>query len=154
MFEPSKELAILKGLLNDLPAGAYIAYAEIEQQTGVAMNVRGKCILRSALRSLKREYHCDRGNGIELENPANAMVLVTGRVKRVNGSLRRADKTVTRMAERYMEKLPKDDRDRLLATASLFGAIKAMAKGLSSIYKPGKLQTLTAETIADFRKTT
>lgn len=153
MFEPSKELAVLKGFFSELPSGAYVSYEEITRKTGIAMNARGKSIMRSALRSLKREYHADKGNGIELESPKNAMVLVTGRVKRASNSLRRADKTTTRMAERYVEELPKDDRDRLLMTASLFGAIRAMAKGLSSIYKPKKLSNVDdTRSIPDFRK--
>jgi hypothetical protein len=151
MFEPSKELAMLKGFFEAIPKGAYLTYVEIADKSGVEMDARGKQVLRSALHSLRREYRCDRGVGIELESEKNAMHIVTGRVKRVSSSLKRADKTATRMTERYVAQLPKDDRDRLLATASLFGAIKSMAHGLASIYKPKKLLTVTDQSIPDFR---
>ena len=152
MFEPSKELAVLKGLLNQTPSGAYLTYFDIEQKTNIKMDSRGKSILRSALRSVKREYRCNRSEGIELESPHNAMHLVTNRVKRVSNSLKKADKTTSRMAERYIDSLKKDDLERLLMTASLFGAIKTMAKGLSNIYKPMVKLTKMPASIPDFRK--
>ena len=152
MFEPSKEIVILKGLLSQTPSGAYVTYSDIETKTNIKMDTRGKSILRSALRSMKREYRCNRGEGVELESQHNAMHLVTNRVKRVSNSLKKADKTTTRMAERYLDSLKKDDRDRLLMTASLFGAIKAMAKGLSNIYKPMAKLTKMPVSIPDFRK--
>jgi len=153
MFEPSKEFMQIKSMLETIPLGSHITYAEIESKTGVKMDIRGKTILRSAARSLKLEYRADRGVGVEIESEKNAMHIVTGRVKRVSSSLKRADKTASRMTERYVEQLPKDDRDRLLATASLFGAIKAMAKGLANIYKSPKLNTIQSSIshIPDFR---
>ena len=151
MFEPSKELVVLKSFLNEVPLGGFISYKDIEAKTEIKMNERGKSILRSALRSLKMEYRCDKGNGIEIESDKNTMHIVTDRVKRVSNSLRRADRTVIRMTERYVDQLPKPDRDRLLSTASLFGAIRAMAKELSNIYKVPKLNTINPS-IPDFRK--
>lgn len=152
MFQPSKELAVLKGLLNETPLGSHLTYANIEAKTGIKMNTRGKSILRSAFRSLKIEYACDVGVGVEIESDKNTMVRVTGRMKRVSGSIRRADKTTTRAVERYSEALPKDDRDRLFAVASVFGAMRAMARGLAGIYKTPKLLTVTDGSIPDFRK--
>ena len=151
MFEPSKELVVLKSFLNEVPLGGFISYKDIEAKTEIKMNERGKSILRSALRSLKMEYRCDKGNGIEIESDKNTMHIVTDKVKRVGNSLRRADRTIVRMTERYVDQLPKPDRDRLLSTASLFGAIRAMAKGLSNIYKVPKLNTINPS-IPDFRK--
>ena len=151
MFEPSKELVVLKSFLNEVPLGGFISYKDVEAKTEIKMNERGKSILRSALRSLKMEYRCDKGNGIEIESDKNTMHIVTDKVKRVGNSLRRADRTIVRMTERYVDQLPKPDRDRLLSTASLFGAIRAMAKGLSNIYKVPKLNTINPS-IPDFRK--
>lgn len=142
MFQPSKELITLKGFFDGLPTGAYITYEEIEKETGIAMDTRGKGTMRTALKSLKLEYRSDVGKGIELECPANAMQLVTNKVKRSSNSLTSAGKTTAHLTEKYIHQLPSVDRDRLLATASLFGAIQAMAKGLSSIYKPKKLKII------------
>lgn len=152
MFQPSKELAVLKGMLSETPLGAHLTYTDIELKTGIKMNARGKQILRSAFNSLKMSYACDIGVGVWIESDKNTMIRVTGKMKRVSGSIRRADKETTRSVERYGEALPKDDRDRLFAVASVFGAMRAMAKGLAGIYKTPKLLTVTDGAIPDFRK--
>jgi hypothetical protein len=135
MFEPNQETLIMKNFFKEMPKGVYLKYSDIEEKTGILMDFRGKSIMRSALNSLKISYRSDRGNGIELESADNCMSIVAGRVKKIDNSLKRADKTTTQIANRYLEELPKPDRERLLLTASLFGAIRATAKGLSGIYK-------------------
>jgi len=139
MFKPNEEMLTLKAFFSEIPKGAFLSYNEIQAKSGVKMDNRGKQLMRSALRSLKIEYACNSGVGIELESEKNCMYLVTGRMRKVSSGLKRADKTTTRMTERYVQDLPPADRDRLVATASLFGTIKALAKGLSDIYKKPKL---------------
>lgn len=139
MFKPNEEMLKLKAFFEQIPRGTYVSYTEIQSKTGIKMNDRGKQLMRSALRSLHYEYNCNIGNGIELESEKNCMAIVTGRMRRVSSGLKRADKTTMRMTERYLDELPPEHKNRLLATASLFGAIKAMAKGLSAIYKAPKL---------------
>jgi hypothetical protein len=149
MFKPSEEMLKLKAFFINVPNGAYLTYKNIEKQTEIKMDSRGRQLMRSALHSLKREYNCDIGKGIEIEASHNCMSIVTGRVRKVSGTLKRADKTASRMAGRYLDDMPPEDRNRLLATASLFGAIKAMAKGLTDIYgqKPKSLNTINQQNI-------
>ena len=152
MFELNEETIKLRGFFENMPSNSYITYADIEKATGVKMTLRGKNHMRSALRHLKREYRSDKGVGIELEGAKNCMELVTGRVKRASNGLKRATKTTNLMQARYLEELPPDDRNRLLATASLFGAVSAMAKGLSQMYKEKvpSLNTMTSKSIPKF----
>jgi len=141
MFEPSIEMIKLKGFLSDVPNDASVLYSDIEKATGVRMDLRGKALMRSALNGLRREYRSDRGVGIQLEGSGNCMNLVTTKAVRVGSALKRANKTTIRMVDRYVEELPPPDKSRLIATASLFGAIMAMAKGLADIYKPKKIRS-------------
>jgi hypothetical protein len=144
MFEPSMELTVLKAFFQNMPQGAYVLYSDIEKHTKVKMDTRGKQLMRSALRSLHVEYRAERGQGIEIEGVKNAMHIVTGRVKRVSKAITRADKTTAHMTK-YLDQLPPPDRDRLLATASVFGAVKTLAKGLTNIYKPKTLNVLNLD---------
>lgn len=136
MFKPSSEQLIIKSFIESLPSGAYVSYFDIQSATSITMDHRGKSILRSSLKSLGIEYRVDVGKGIELESKDNCLAIVTGRVNRVSKALTNADKTTSKMVSRYIKDLDGYDRDRLISTASLFGAIHAMSKGLSKIYKP------------------
>lgn len=145
LFEPSEEQLRIRTVLERTPDGAYLTYKQLEAESKVKMDARGKALMRSAMRSLGRYYRPSNGDGIELEAARNTMAIVTSRVRRVDSSLRRATKTSQSLYERHAESLPVEDRQRLGMVVSLFGAIKAMAKGLTSIYhnKPAPLNTIS-----------
>lgn len=148
-FEPSKEMLQIKAILENAPPGAYLSYDDIEKGSKVPMDLRGKSLLRSACRSLKLAYRCDRGSGIELEAPGNAMSIVTTQVKRVDNGLKRTGKVSRRLQDRYLEQMSDEDRPRLTAVVSLLGAISAVAGGLKRLYseKPEALNTVSSNKI-------
>lgn len=145
-FEPSEEMLKIKTVLESAPIGSYIAYSDLEAKTGVRMDTRGKSLMRSACRSLKISYRCARGDGIELEGPENAMGIVTSNMKRVDNGIKKTTKVSTRLQLRHASEMKDEDRNRLTAAVSLFGAIRAMASGLSKIYsdKPEALNVVDA----------
>lgn len=134
-FTPSQETLKLAAFIAMLPAGAYLSYENIEQKLGIAMTSRGKATLRRACRRCKREYRADRGNGIELDGPANAMAIVAGKTNRIRGALVSARETSSNVG-RFADDMSQEDRDRWSLTVSLLGAIEASAQSFKKLYKP------------------
>ena len=143
MFEPSEEMLKLCDLFGEMQPGAYITYQAIEAGTGVRMDLRGKSLMRSALRKLKTEYRSDRGIGIELASGKTAMGVITGKTRRISSSIKRANKCSNRLTK-FIDNMPETDRARFIATSSLLGAVQAVSAGLTKIYKsePEKLNTI------------
>lgn len=134
-FEPSPEMEALRGWLADAPEGAYVTYVEAEKATGVRMDTRGKQLLRSALRSLDREYRVERGVGIELDSPENTLPIITRRFRAVSNSSKRAAKTTRILYDRHHEKLPEEDRHKVTFAASVLSTMLAMSRALSARYR-------------------
>jgi hypothetical protein len=125
--EMSTETLLLKDYFNDAPDGAIITYTDMENRTGIRMDVKGKQRMRSALRSLRREFACIHGHGIEIESAHNALSLVNNRLIKVDNAVKRGEKTSTRMTK-YLSSMDNSNRERLLHVVSIFGAIKASAE--------------------------
>lgn len=152
MFKASQTMLELKSFFSDIPDGAMVEYADIQSKTGVQMDNKGKGYMRSALKSLNREYCCIPGVGIELDSPGNAMQIVSGRARSIDSSLRRANKSSRNMFEKHYQEMDEKDRERLGACVSLFGAVSAVAKGLTKIYKkPKEVKKITKDELQAFK---
>lgn len=141
MFEPSKETLELQSLLEKAPDHAYLTYDDISKASGIAMDTRGKQLLRTAVKRCDRAYRVDRGVGIELDGPKNTMNIVSSRLTRISSAIKKGHNTTQLMMARNMERMDQPHRDRLTASASLLGAIMAVSTGLKRLYssKPEQL---------------
>lgn len=138
---------ILIDFLKDVDPGETLTYEYITNMTGIAMTYNGKQHLRSALRHLKLEYYCIRSIGIQMAHSENAMVIVTGKTRKVSKAIQRGDKTTTRLIEDFYDSMPTEAQKRILFVGSVFGAIKQASKQLSRIYKKPLALVNTAKPI-------
>lgn len=128
--EVSKEALKIEEFLQTCKPGETIAYADIQRESGVAMNTKGKGYLRTALHRLGLEYTAIRGFGIELACGKNGFAIIGSRLKKINSSVKRADKTQKTIQDKFWSELSDEDKKRVLFTGAIFGAIK-LASGSS-----------------------
>lgn len=130
----SKEMQTIKEYLELFPDGEIITFNAISQNTGIIMNEQGKQYVRSALRSLKREYASIHGIGIELSSPLNATGLVNHRLIKIDNAVKRGEKTANRCMH-FLSDMTEKDSKQLLLISSVFGAIRASASLAKRQYK-------------------
>ena len=134
-FEVSKQTLKIEAYLKTLNPGQKVSYKEIESESGVTMNDRGKQFMRSALNRLKIEYSCIRGNGIELCDEISATGMIARRVIKIDSAVRRADKTTKRVTTQFYSKLSENDKQHVNVVASIFGAIRAYSQNARMMFK-------------------
>lgn len=138
--EATMQMLAIKDYLELANDGAIIPYADVEKNTKVKMNEKGKQYLRSALRSLGREYACIIGYGIELESPENAINLVGHRLIKIDNAVKRGEKTANNVMK-FMNDMSDTDKKKVLFCASVFGAIRASASIAKKEYIANKQKT-------------
>jgi hypothetical protein len=130
MFKISAEVKRLKEFLEDAAQqrpGQQISYMEIEEITGVPMNVKGKGYLRNAAQYVGVEYSAIPKYGIELASAGNGLSIIGGRLARIDAATRRAEKSTKNISSRYFADMDDRDRSAVLFLGSVFGAIRASA---------------------------
>ncbi len=123
----SDDMLEIKEFFRDSPDGAIVPYEDIEKHTGIKMDYQGKQRMRSALHSLRREYACVRGYGIELSSPDNSDVLVGSRLVRIDNAVKRGERSTNRLISQHLKDMPQKTREKVLLAGSIFGAIRASA---------------------------
>lgn len=133
--EVSKETLKIEAFLKTLNSGQKVSYAEIEKESGVTMNNRGKQFMRSALHRLKVEYSCIRGQGIELCDEINATSMIADKVVKVDKAVKRAEKTTKHVTNQFYNKLSEDDKQHVNVVAAIFGSLRAYATNARLLFK-------------------
>lgn len=125
--EVSQETLKIENYLRSKKYGDYISYKDIESNTNVTMNNRGKSFLRTALKRLKYEYLCIRGEGIEIASVDSTMKVMTHKLVKVDNAVKRAEKTHNNLSVFYTE-LSIEDQKRINFVGAAFGAIRLAAQ--------------------------
>jgi hypothetical protein len=115
-----------------LPDGQRTSWLEIEQQTGVKMDDRGRKLVRHVARKLNRVYRAIPGYGFELSSAGNALDIAHVRNVRVRNEVDRASSTITNLLSRHGEQMTQDARNRLLQCDSFYRTLQLSA----SLAKP------------------
>lgn len=126
--ETNADTLKLQEYITNQPHGASLGYSLIEDETGVVMNNEGRSRLRSALKTLKREFSTVRGQGIKLADPATAMDIISTKFQRIDGAVRKADKTQRNLQNQFLENMSEPHRKQLLFAGAVFGAIRLAAE--------------------------
>ncbi len=129
--EREAQVAKLADFFSGLPDGEEVSWLRIEADTGIKMDWKGRGLARRALGKLKRPYAALRGEGLRLSSPENATEIMNGRFIRIDGAVKRADKTREHIVHRHFEKMPAQEQQRMLVLAGFFGAVRAFAKEAS-----------------------
>lgn len=116
----------LESFVSQCPMGATLTYVDIATATGIAMDSRGKGLLRKALGRSGLEYLCKRGKSIELAAPSTTVRIMEGRFVTVDSAVKRADTAHGRL-ERFLPALSEEDKRAMLFIGQTFGAIRVAA---------------------------
>lgn len=106
----SADTLAIEKYLTTAPRETLITYTEIQEASGVLMDVQGKTRLRSACRRLRLPWDVRPGLGIYLAGPGNCMNILRRGASRVGGAVRRVKVLHTIVTEQFLEDLSADDR--------------------------------------------
>lgn len=129
----------LQVFIEGLEVGREVSFLEVEKETGVRMDGKGRGSLRRALHRARREYSPMLGWGLRLADGAGVMPILSSRIRRIDGSVKRADKSQKLLQEQFFESLSLDDQKRILFAGAVFGAIRVAAEQGKTIYRKGKV---------------
>ena len=135
-FKPSHDSTVIESFFSTAPHGAFISYADIESATSVTMDNAGKSALRQALNRLKLPYDVRRGEGVELCGKDNAERIIAGKIRRIDTSVKNADKTQKQVCSLHLPDMDEDTKKRILLVGSALGAIIAASRQYKEIMKP------------------
>ena len=109
------------------PDGEEVSWLRVEHETSVVMDAKGRGLARRALARAKRPYVALRNVGVRLSAPETAMEIMGWRFVRIDRAVRKADRTRTILSGRHMEQMPEEGKQRFLALAAFFGAVRVIA---------------------------
>ena len=98
----SEEYLRLLQFIQTQVDGAELMWLEIEQQTGVSMDISGKAKLREAVKKCHRRYEIISGLGIILDSKQNTSRIADRSVRSIVNEVRRGKDTFDILATRHM----------------------------------------------------
>lgn len=131
----SKDTLKIQSFLEELEAGEYVSYSDIEYKTKVRMDTKGKSYLRTALKRAKIEYSPVMGKGIKLADSKTTMGLVVNRLNKIDRTVKRAEKTQQNLQTQFFESLEPQEQKQLLYIGAVFGAIRVSAENGKLLYQ-------------------
>lgn len=138
--KPHEKTLLLAEYLSKKPEGARLSYVEIEESTGVRMDVTGKGYLRSALKMSHIETLNVKGYGIELVCADTAVEAVGKQFVMIDNSVKRGRKVTQNIASQFNTKMNEQDRNKVSYAISIFGAIEASADSYRAMRKLEKFR--------------
>ena len=141
IFEESEESRRIKDFLAQTKPGEVLTYKAIEAATFVKMDDSGKERLRRAIRALKLDYDCDPGIGIKMADHINGTVIVSGKLQRVRSAIGRAEKSSTRIQQKFFHLMSPEDQRRSIFVGAVFGAMNEAAKRIKREVPPTSANT-------------
>lgn len=133
--EISDEALKIEAVLKTLPAGHVVSYKELEELSGVKMNLQGKGFMRTALNRLKLEYTVIHGEGIELASPDNSTRIIATRVIKIDNAVKKAEKTVKNVNNQFFEQLNDIEKKNVAYLGALFGTIRQYSQSAKTFFK-------------------
>jgi hypothetical protein len=133
--ELSEETLKLIDFLQGQENGAVLDYLDIQAKTSVFMDAKGKGTVRRALKHLRREYSSVRGFGIKLASSESVIPIISGRIRRIDKAVRRADKSQKLLQEQFFQSLSEVDQQKVLFAGAIFGAIRLAADEGRNIHR-------------------
>lgn len=131
MFKITEEVTKLKEFLETAAVerpDTQISYLEIEDATGIPMDLKGKGYLRNAAKYCGVEYSAVPKYGIEIAGPNNGTQIIGGRLARIDAATRRAETATKNISKRYLHDMDDESQKTILFLGSVFGAIRSSAE--------------------------
>jgi hypothetical protein len=124
--EVSQETIKIENYLSSRNYGEFVSYADIEENTGVSMDIKGKGYMRTALRRMKCEYSPVRGAGIELASEKNTTRIIIHKLEKIDNAVKRSERTYDNLIP-FHEKLNQEELKSVQLVGAAFGAIRLAA---------------------------
>lgn len=145
----SEESLKLVGYIQDIPNGQILTFDQIERDTKINMDAKGKTYLRTACRKLKREYSPVIGIGIELASAKSATGIVSSKLIKIDRAVIRGEKTYHNVSSKFYDELAPQEQKQINFIGAVFGAIRVAAKNGKNYLKSANspLQPILPENI-------
>lgn len=131
--EISKEALLIANYLEGKHPGDFVSYAEIEQNTGVRMDNRGRAYLRTALNRRNIEVSVVPGMGYEIACEKTAMSILGQKIVRIDSAIKRGKKTHKRIFSQFYEKLDELEKKKVNFIGAAFAALSLASRGNKSL---------------------
>lgn len=131
--EVSQDTIKLEAYLEEKKPGDVLYFSEVENETGVKMTATGKGYLRTAIKRAGHLYIPVRGVGVELVSEKTATTVISHRVIRIDNSVKKAEKTTKKVADKFYEKLNNEQKNHVNFIGSVFAAIRAYSVNAKKI---------------------
>lgn len=138
--EVSRETLIMEAIIKGLKPGEHISYDELQNQSGIIMDAKGKSYMRSALHRLKIEYTTINGVGITTASAKNSSGILSTKAKRVDNSIHRAEKTTRNITTQFYSELENKDKAVLNDMNAKLGTLRLFSKDIKMIFKKDELK--------------
>lgn len=149
MFKITEEVTRLKEFLEKAAQerpDQKISYMDIEDATGIPMDMKGKGYLRNAAKYSGVEYSAVPKYGIEIAGPNNGNQIIGGRLARIDAATRRAETATKNISRRFLRDMSEDDQKTVILLGSIFGAIRANADSYKRLAMARKQQPMLVNT--------
>ena len=120
----SHKTLVLENYIKNKKPGATLSYNQIENETGITMNNKGKSYLRTAFKRLKRIYSVKMGYGIKIAESIDTMPILVNKLTKINKAVDRADKTHKTLESQFFNELSNAEQKQVLFVGAVFGAIR------------------------------
>ena len=119
----------VREFLEPQPNGARLSWLEIEQATGVSMNIAsdGRDLVREGLDRLRRTYIKVQGLGIELSSKENATQIGDEASERVAEQMRLSQRKIDRTLARHEGELSAGGKAKLARQSAVLGTYRLAA---------------------------
>jgi hypothetical protein len=142
--EVAKETLLIEKYVGTLNPGERLLYRNIEKETGIKMDQKGKASLRSSLRRLKLNYtrlrSPDKGLGYILACPENSVGIVVENVMRVDKGIKKTHKVTVALKEKFYNQLNDIDQKSMdfvhRETGAMLAFARLITKGVYAKDKP------------------
>lgn len=139
----SEETLTIINYLQDMPHGQYLTYAQIQNDTNVQMDIKGKTYLRTALKKTRREYSPVRGLGIELASAKTATGLVANKLVKIDKAVRRGERTYNNVTTDFYSEFTPQEQKQINFIGAAFGAIRVASENGKHFLKNTTLQPVS-----------
>lgn len=138
--QASEEFLKLLAYVESRPRGSLLEYTEVERETGIKMDLKGKSKLRRAVIRSELEYTAIPTVGYQLARADIAMSILTHRLTKIDNQVKRADRATTIINKDFYGELTPDEQRGVIFLGSVFGAIRNAAENGRKLYGQSKPQ--------------
>ena len=124
----SEETLRIERFIKSQEPGTKLSYNQIEDETNVKMDVKGKTYLRTAFKRAKLEYAVIRSYGVQIADPDTVMPILNFRLTKIDNAVKRGEKSQKNLQEKFFQQLDPYDQQQILLLGGIFGAIRANAE--------------------------